>query len=569
MKRKIIISLFFLLFIVSCSNIENSERKAKQYANYEKGSYINTLPVNDTTILNLEVLAKVWGYVKYYHPVFEDSLLNIDYELFELIPQIVSVQVHERNEILCKWIDSLGDFQIDEKEYQRILEKSVIKVYPSTEWIGDTSLIGSNLSEKLLSIKYAKRKRNNIYVQFTEDGNPIFQKENPYPKITYLDCGYRLLSLLRYWNIVEYYFPTKYLTTNEWNTLLKKYIPLFITSKTKAEYELACLRLIAEVSDTHAYNALISSMMGSNIAPLELAFIENKIVLSEKYVITGIKIGDEILKINNQPVDSIINILRPLTPISNESVFMRDAIGNIIRTKKDKIQITYIGDKQLKDTVLSCLTLGNYYEKKNIKSKVDQPFKLIGNSIGYINSSSYDKSMFNDLTNKMQNTKGIIIDIRSYPSRDFSKLVKDFFVPKNSVFAKVSAPDKKIPGLFTISDGGNNKGNKFNKKYKNKIVILVNEYTQSYAEFMTMALQSAPNSIVIGSATAGADGNVSHLQLPGNISTLFSALGIYYPNDQVAQRIGISIDEIVKPTVDGLIKGLDEVLDRAVEILTK
>ena len=86
---------------------------------------------------------------------------------------------------------------------------------------------------------------------------------------------------------------------------------------------------------------------------------------------------------------------------------------------------------------------------------------------------------------------------------------------------------------------------------------------------MTMALQSAPNSIVIGSATAGADGNVSQLLLPGNISTLFSALGIYYPNDQVAQRIGISINEIVKPTVEGLKKERDEVLERAIEIVTK
>jgi len=40
-------------------------------------------------------------------------------------------------------------------------------------------------------------------------------------------------------------------------------------------------------------------------------------------------------------------------------------------------------------------------------------------------------------------------------------------------------------------------------------VILVDERTQSQAEYTTMALRTAPGAIVMGSQTAGADGNVS------------------------------------------------------------
>ncbi|MCS4228001.1 S41 family peptidase [Sphingobacterium sp. BIGb0165] len=45
--------------------------------------------------------------------------------------------------------------------------------------------------------------------------------------------------------------------------------------------------------------------------------------------------------------------------------------------------------------------------------------------------------------------------------------------------------------------------------YKGKVVILVNEITQSSAEFHTMAYSTHPNAQVIGSTTAAADGNVS------------------------------------------------------------
>lgn len=40
--------------------------------------------------------------------------------------------------------------------------------------------------------------------------------------------------------------------------------------------------------------------------------------------------------------------------------------------------------------------------------------------------------------------------------------------------------------------------------------------TQSHGEFSSMAYRKAPNSAIIGSTTAGADGNVGHFYLPGN-----------------------------------------------------
>jgi C-terminal processing protease CtpA/Prc len=51
--------------------------------------------------------------------------------------------------------------------------------------------------------------------------------------------------------------------------------------------------------------------------------------------------------------------------------------------------------------------------------------------------------------------------------------------------------------------------------YGGKVVILVDEVTQSSAEYHASAFRAAPGAIVIGSTTAGADGNVSMVPLPG------------------------------------------------------
>jgi C-terminal processing protease CtpA/Prc len=100
------------------------------------------------------------------------------------------------------------------------------------------------------------------------------------------------------------------------------------------------------------------------------------------------------------------------------------------------------------------------------------------------------------------------------------------------------------------------------------VVILINETSQSNAEYTTMALR-AGGATVIGSTTAGADGNVSDFKLPGGIRTLISGIGVYYPDGKETQRIGIVPDIDVKPTVKGFQAGKDEVLDKALELIIK
>ena len=101
------------------------------------------------------------------------------------------------------------------------------------------------------------------------------------------------------------------------------------------------------------------------------------------------------------------------------------------------------------------------------------------------------------------------------------------------------------------------------------MIVLVNEKTQSQAEFTAMAFRTAPNSKIIGSTTAGADGNTSSIILPGGIWTQISGIGIYYPDGKETQRVGIVPDIIVRPTIKGVTEGKDELLEKAIEIINE
>jgi C-terminal processing protease CtpA/Prc len=48
---------------------------------------------------------------------------------------------------------------------------------------------------------------------------------------------------------------------------------------------------------------------------------------------------------------------------------------------------------------------------------------------------------------------------------------------------------------------------------------------------------------------------------------LISGIGIYYPDGTETQRIGIVPDVVVKPTIEGIKKNRDEVLEKAIELI--
>ena len=101
--------------------------------------------------------------------------------------------------------------------------------------------------------------------------------------------------------------------------------------------------------------------------------------------------------------------------------------------------------------------------------------------------------------------------------------------------------------------------------FDGKVAILVDEISQSSAEYTTMAFRARPGTIVVGSKTAGADGNVSAIPLPGGLRTMISGIGVFYPDHRPTQRGGIVADVVARPTIAGIRAGRDEVLETAIQ----
>ena len=97
--------------------------------------------------------------------------------------------------------------------------------------------------------------------------------------------------------------------------------------------------------------------------------------------------------------------------------------------------------------------------------------------------------------------------------------------------------------------------------------MLVNEESLSHSEETAMFFQAADNCMVIGSQTAGADGNVSNFEAVKAVFTRFIGGGVYYRDRRETQRIGIIPDIEIKPSILGIQQGKDEVFDCALQLI--
>ena len=224
----------------------------------------------------------------------------------------------------------------------------------------------------------------------------------------------------------------------------------------------------------------------------------------------------------------------------NASLVLKNAQGENYTTVLD-----YTDDY----TLLDIITLPEW-------TNMDQP----SCSIGYVNMGKLSRDNVDAMMADFSNKDAIIFDVRNYPQGTIYQLL-DYLFSKPQNFANFSLPVTESPGdwsyfIQTLANGTAT-------PYSGRLMILMNERTQSHAEYTVMALEQHPNAVKIGSQTAAADGNVQRVYLPGEIVAKYTGLGTYYPDNTPTQRVGLVPDLFIKPSIAGTRLGKDEVLEAA------
>jgi C-terminal processing protease CtpA/Prc len=520
---------------------------------------------------NLALLAKVWGFLKYRHPRVARGELDWDAELFRVLPLVLGASDRAAcNAVLAAWCKEVGE----PKPCDPCAEATpYTRIQPRIEWIRDEARLGTELSAFLQRVhvnRFVGSQQK--YVDFEPTGNPNFEGEDPLGDAPVSDARYRLLALFRYWNIIESWFPYRDCIEEDWDAVLVEFLPRLVSTRDAESYALTVMELTARIHDTHA--VLLSSLAlepprGEACLPVIVRYIEGRPTVIGTIGLapdTELRRGDVILALDGRPVAELLEEWRPYFAASNEAALLRTVGWVFTRGPAGPAQVSIERDGTRLELAETRLAIDR--KVRAAASAHDLPgatFRLLSPEVAYLMLSSIRASEVPELLPALEGTRGLIIDIRNYPSDFVAYDLGQHFVTQATSFARFIQGFPDNPGAFAYSKEIQLRPR--SPYYGGRLAILVDENSVSQSEYTAMAFRSVPGAVVVGSMTAGADGNVSHILLPCGLETMISGIGVFWPDGRPTQRAGIVPDIEAHPTLAGVREGRDEVLEAALQAL--
>jgi carboxyl-terminal processing protease len=525
---------------------------------------------------------KAWGFIKYYHSNVSTCGVNWDSVLLHVLPLVESATTSTAfNDALDTMLVAAGPVVLSTSYFPDTIHVELKRNRDWTWWVGNP-LIRSDVQIQLDTIKNNFRPHVGCWVE----NNPhttaypgwlVF----PYDSLalntsmSYPNENYRLLMLYKYWNIIRYFNPYNYVLDTSWDTTLYNYVAPVANSVNSNSLYLLYMQIVTALNDAHVHglsgNSNYEWLPGFYQPYVRLKYIGGRYVVIKSRV-SGIYPGDAIISIDGLTTTQWEDSLKPYYSAGNSSVFRNIMCANMLGRQSYLTNETFVIQDSMSiiNTITSVCNgpvagdtfFYNYYYPADSLGSIS--WATIACDVGYVNMGNLQDSDVTKMYADLQKKSAIIFDLRNYPNGTAWDIAHLMY-PSVIQYAKDIDPDVTYPGTYYWNyELEGTAGNP--TPYTGKVIILMNEITLSQAEWSCMMLGAMPGAVKVGSQTDGADGNVTYWQLTTDYQFGFTTLGVFYPNGDSTQRIGIVPDSIVYPTAIGIRHNDDEVLDKALQI---
>jgi len=401
--------------------------------------------------------------------------------------------------------------------------------------------------------------------------NPPLPRENPYAEMTYPSEEYRLLSLFRFWNVINYFFPYKHLLDRPWEATLDEFIPRLQKAADATDYTLQVMELVTNIKDTHgfSYSPVFRKYVGTHVPAVEVKWIQGRTVVT--YVAANpdgttpeIRAGDTVLAVDGEDIaarrERLCRYFAASTP---QALTWRVHQSLLAGEEKSLAKLKFENaGKEIREAGVP-RTL-NYLRHE----RTTPVFGVLPEGFGYMDLARLTVAEVEKAFETIKNTPAVIMDMRGYP-KGTAWAIAPRLVEKKVAAAQFRRPEPH--GIFLdwpsqcAFDQSTEPAGPW--RYTGKIVVLINEEAISQAEHTCLFLEAAAGATFIGTPTNGANGDVTTTVLPGAITINFTGHDVRHADGRQLQRVGIQPHVRVEPTIEGIRAGRDEVLAKAVEFL--
>ncbi|MBC6111839.1 S41 family peptidase [Pedobacter fastidiosus] len=404
-------------------------------------------------------------------------------------------------------------------------------------------------SSDSLKVKLVLNKINGI-------GKDQLRIANPYLRIG---------NIINTWNIFQHFFPYFDIAKTDWTNDLKEALAESYQDQNTLEFANTLRKMTAKLKDGH-----ISVWYTGNISqyypPFAWEWVGNKLVINSVMDSSlKLKSGDIVEKINGENAHEYFNKIHQYISAATPGYLNHRAQTESLIGEKDTPFSIVLASGQEVNSLrkIHSSAYGSYLPKQDT-------IKSLGNDITYISISNAKMKMINDSIGLLKKSKAIICDLRGYPTDNTGLIeylmVKDDTSSRWMQIPQIIYPDQEKSITYQYE--------RWPLKAQSphltaKIFFLIDGRAISYAESYMSFIEHYKLATIIGQPTAGTNGNVNSIQLPGGYSMWFTGMKVLKHDGSQHHGIGILPNILVDKTVKGISEGRDEILERAIKEASK
>ncbi len=382
------------------------------------------------------------------------------------------------------------------------------------------------------------------------------------------DRNTRLADVIIAWNVFQHFYPYFDVVKTDWNQALVDALNAAATDKDERAFLDTLRRLVAALHDGHGYVSHPSETAYAP-PPFSVGRIEGKLVVIAITEGAGnLKPGDVLLKLDGQDAETVYQKAEALISGATPQWIRHRALSSFLLGGEGT---TLTVEAQRGDAAPFMVTVKHSVANKLLEPR---PAKIaeIKPGIWYVDMDTRRAVTkdFLDALPKLEKAKGIIFDMRGYPN-EMALAVLPHLTDKPITSANWNVPIITHPDRenweWQTSNWGQIPPTK--PRLKAKIAFLTYGGAISYAESIMGIVEHYKLGAIVGEATAGTNGNINPFVLPGGYRLIFTGMKVTKHDGSQHHGVGIKPTVPVERTIKGVTEKRDEVLDKAIELVSK
>jgi len=392
------------------------------------------------------------------------------------------------------------------------------------------------------------------------------------------DRASRLADVALAWNIFQHFYPYFDVVDVDWPGELRTALARAATNPDERAFLQTLLRLVAALHDGHGGVYGAGAPDTSSCPPFGWDWVEDQLVVTG--VATsgagGLKPGDVVVEIDGKPAAKVLAeheaTISGATPQWRRYWSLAAAAAGS-RDSEMTLEVRPTVAEPGTKTPTRTRTIRVRRTLDDVASlalREPRPAKIaaIKPEVIYLDLSRITQQEFDEAVPRMDKARGIVFDLRGYPNGIAVQTI-GHLIDQPVTCAQWHIPVAYFPDrrdvVFSFSNWSVQPQA---PRFKAKVAFLTDGRAISYAETYLAIIEHYKLADIVGGPTAGTNGNVNPFALPGGYLVTWTGMKVLKHDGSRHHGVGVRPTVPAARTIRGVADGRDEVLDRAVAVVS-